>query len=412
VIAIENISFDRDTRARLFARSLREAGFEVSVVCPRSAHARSRRALDGVRVRSFPTLPFDTLGFVGHALEYLWCCSAIGTMLVWLRLRGKLGIAHLCTPPHFLFVVARLLRVLGCRIVIDQHDLMPELFAARYGPERRLTYRIVLAAERRALRAADVVLTCNGSSARAAIERAGAPPARVRVVRTGLPREHVEALASLRRRRAADGAVRVGYVGNIERQDGVEHLVRAMRHLVVELGWDGVRLVCIGGGNDLPRLRSVARALGVAEVIEFTGQLPRDAALRRLADCDICVQPDPSSDFNETATMIKSLEYMALAKPVVAFDLHETRVSCGPAALYADPDSAAELAAKIAELARNPVLRHLLGESGLDRVSGSLAWEASEGAFLRAYRRLAGAGADGSSREHVEAAPVEPVRHG
>jgi glycosyltransferase involved in cell wall biosynthesis len=409
VIAIENISFEGDPRARLIASSLCGAGFEVSVVCPRRPGPAPSRFIEGVRVRSFPNAPFDRLGLVGHALEYIWSCTVIGVLLIGLRLGGRLDIVHMCVPPHFLFFVARVLRFLGCRVVVDQHDLMPELFVARYGSHHRSIHRLVLAAERAALREADIVLATNDSGARAAVARAGVPAGRVRIVRTGpsgVDIDHVRRLAP----RKEPALTMVGYVGNIEPQDGVELLVQAARHVADRLGHDVLGFVCIGSGSDLGRLRAFAREIGVEDIVEFTGRLAHDQALERLNSCDICVQPDPSNNFNDTCTMIKSLEYMALGKPVVAFDLPETRVACRNAALYATPNSSADLAAKIIELARDPVLRRRLGEAGVAQIDSRLAWEIGEVALLSAYADLLERDGARGSGEHVETAPVESRR--
>ena len=190
-----------------------------------------------------------------------------------------------------------------------------------------------------------------------------------------------------------------GYVGNVERQDGVELLIRAARLVADELGRETPQFTCIGSGSDLGRLRSVARALDLEDVLEFTGRLPHDKALERLSVCDICVQPDPSNAFNDSCTMVKSLEYMALGKPVVAFDLRETRHACGDAALYARPNSASDLAAKVIQLVRNPALRRRLGRAGTERIERELSWETGEAALLRAYASLAFlAGRPGISR--------------
>jgi glycosyltransferase involved in cell wall biosynthesis len=410
VIAIENISFEGDPRARLIASSLCGAGFEVSVVCPRRPGPVPSRFVDGVRVRSFPSAPFDRLGLVGHALEYLWCCTVIGVLLIGLRARGRLDIVHMCVPPHFLFFVARVLRLLGCRVVVDQHDLMPELFVARYGSHHRSIHRLVLAAERAALREADIVLATNDSGARAAVERAEVPARRVRIVRTGPSRADIDQVRRLAAPRKEPALTTVGYVGNIEPQDGVELLVHAARHVAERLGHDVLGFVCIGSGSDLGRLRALAREIGVADIVEFTGRLAHDQALERLNSCDICVQPDPSNNFNDTCTMIKSLEYMALGKAVVAFDLPETRVACRDAALYATPNSFADLAAKMIELARDPALRRRLGEAGVERIGSALAWEIGELALLGAYADLLRRDGARGSGEHIETAPVESRR--
>jgi glycosyltransferase involved in cell wall biosynthesis len=177
----------------------------------------------------------------------------------------------------------------------------------------------------------------------------------------------------------------VGYVGNIGPQDGVDLLVHAARHTADQLGSDAVRFVCVGSGDDLPRVRTLAKQVGVEALVEFTGRLAHDDALGRLNACDICVQPDPRNAFTDSCTMVKSLEYMALAKPVVAFDLVETRAACDDAALYASRNSPQDLAAKIVTLARDPALRHKLGTSGAKRVATLFSWEIGEAALLDAY---------------------------
>jgi glycosyltransferase involved in cell wall biosynthesis len=412
VIAIENISFDRDPRARMIAASLGEAGFDVSVVCPRSPDPAARHVVDGVPVRSFPSAAFDRLGLLGHVLEYAWCCSAIGALLIGLRLRERVDVVHMCVPPHLLFVVARALRWLGCRVVVDQHDLMPELFVARYGPNHNSIYRMVLAAERTALQEADIVLVSNDSSARAAVERAGVPPRRVRIVRSGISGEDLKYIRRLGERWTESGLTTVGYIGNIAHQDGVELLIHAARHAADYLGPDAVRFICIGSGSDLRRLRALAREIGVEKLVEFTGRLDHDQALARLSHCDVCVQPDPSNDFNDSSTMIKTLEYMALGKAVVAFDLPETQVVCGDAALYAKSNSPADLAAKIVELARDPMLRRRLGEVGAERVASALTWKHGEPALLDAYTELLPEpAAMRCSGEDIETPTVESSRN-
>lgn len=231
----------------------------------------------------------------------------------------------------------------------------------------------------------DLVLVTNESSARAAVERAGASPRHVRIVSTGPSREQTERLRLLARPGDNGQRTTVGYVGNISRQDGVDLLVHAARHAADQLGSDAVRFVCVGDGDDLARVRALARQIGVEDVVEFTGQLAHPDALQRLNACDICVQPDPRNDFNDSCTMVKSLEYMALAKPVVAFDLVETRAACNDAALYATRNSPEDLAAKIVTLARDPALRRRLGDSGAKRISSLFSWELGEVALLDAY---------------------------
>lgn len=201
--------------------------------------------------------------------------------------------------------------------------------------------------------------------------------------------------------------VRVGYVGNMERQDGIGLLVEAARTIRLDLGRSDVGFVCIGDGSDLPAMRRLAAELGIAEAIDFTGRLPHDEAMRRLADCDVCVQPDRRNAFNDSCTMLKSLEYMALGKPIVAFDLTETVATCRDAALYATGDSPQELARLIVMAADDPGLRERLGTEGRRLIDEVHGWHRSEPVLLGVYRRVSADRRPArSAAEHVERSAV------
>lgn len=393
LIVIQNISYTHDLRSQLIATTLQRAGYAVSVLSPRAGGDPRRRVDDGVSIRFFAMADFARLGLVGHMLEYLYSGIVISALCFWRHARRRVDVAHLCLPPHIFFPLIRALRATGVLVVADQHDLMPELFQLRYGPRRFLT-RLVVASERAALRAADHVLVVNDSGARVAQERAGVPDGRVTMVRTGLREIPPIDLTAVDETTAT-----VGYLGNMEPQDGLDRLIEAAGVVCHIAGRRDIRFVCIGDGSDLVRLRALKSTYDLNGTIEFTGRRPHEEALRRLSACDVCVQPDPRTPFNETCTMLKSLEYMALGKPIVAFDLDETRKACGDAALYAGDDSPSALARCIIELVDDPALRQRLGEAGRRRVRAHHHWARGEAALLSAYDRVVGLHAKTSSTE-------------
>lgn len=382
VIAIQNISFTYDTRMRLIASSLRGAGYDVSVICPRNAEDPRRGVDEGVPV-SFFTMPnYARLGFLGHVLEYVHSGIVMSTLLLWRRVRRKLDVAHICLPPHIFFPLIKVLRVTGVRVVVDQHDLWLELFVLRYG-SMAFVSRLVEASERAALRSAHEVLVVNDSGARVAELRAGVPKSRVTMVRTGI--RELPPVVPWR----SGSARTVGYVGNMEPQDGVDHLIEAARIVHQTDGRAGIRFLCIGDGSDLPRLRSLASHYLLGDVIEFAGRHPHREVLRRLGKCDICVQPDPRNPFNESCTMLKSLEYMALGRPIVALSLDETSRACGDAAVYASTDAPAALAKSILDLVDDPERRERVGRLGRRRVEAMHIWgDDGEAALLAAYGKV------------------------
>jgi len=182
-----------------------------------------------------------------------------------------------------------------------------------------------------------------------------------------------------------DGEVLVGYLGNMNLQDGVDYLLEAGFEIVKKRGRSDVLFVLIGGGSQQQHLLQKTREMDLQDKVRFTGRIPDDQMLATLCACDICIQPDPLNPLNDKSTMNKGMEYMALEKPVVAFALKETRVGCGNAALYARPSDVAGLADKILRLADNSVLRLRLGKRGRNRVKQELSWSCSVPNLLVAY---------------------------
>src|SRR3989454_9027975 len=110
--------------------------------------------------------------------------------------------------------------------------------------------------------------------------------------------------------------------------------------------------------------------------------------MRYLSTADICLDPNPSSPLNDVSTWIKVMEYMALGKPIVSFDLKETRISAGEAALYVTPNDENEFAKAIAHLMDDPDKRSRMGEYGRLRVHNELNWNVTSQNLLRAYNHL------------------------
>jgi len=226
-----------------------------------------------------------------------------------------------------------------------------------------------------------------------AIERGRMPPERVFVVRSGPSLERMKI-------RPPDASCKcgrrnlVGYVGVMGKQEGIDYLLRAVRHIVHELGRSDVQFGLVGGGTSLDEMKAYAVELGVADFVTFTGRVPDEELLAMLSTADVCVNPDIANDMNDKSTMNKIMEYMALGKPIVQFDLAEGRYSAQQASLYARSNDAVDLAAKIVELLDDPARRAQMGEFGRKRVAEELEWRYEEPKLLAAYDALWQSAAD------------------
>ena len=387
LIIVEDLPVPFDRRVWTEAKTLRDAGWRVTVISPKGEGAgRWHERLDGIEVFRYP-LPTTAAGFVSHLAEYAVAIPAtlILALLAW---RGRrFEVVHACNPPDFFFPIGWLFKRLGSAFVFDQHDLSPEVYVAQGGQRGGLVHRVLLRCERWTYRTADVVIATNETYRRFAIERGGVDPQRVFVVRSSPDPARIHAVEP-------DPALRdgrphlVAYLGTMGQQDGVDLFVEAARHVAAARP-GGVRFVAMGAGPMLEALREQVRHEGLSDDVTFTGRVPDEIVRRVLSSADVAISPDPANDFNEYCTMNKTLEYMAVGVPVVAFDLTETRVSAADAAVYAAPNDPAGLAELTMELLDDPERRARMGDIGRERVSGPLSWANSARNLIAAYEAAA-----------------------
>lgn len=373
LMLLQNNPYPHDSRVSREARALSAAGHSVTVISPKRRGQSWREEFDGVLAYRFPMAPAGDSTF-GYLLEYGVALCATWFLALYIYFRHGFDVIHAHNPPDLFALVAAPYKLLGVQFVFDHHDLAPEMYLARFGGQgSRSVTRALLACERFTFRLADRVIATNDSYRRVAIERGGVAPERVAVVRNGpdLARfKPAEPDAEFR----SSGKLVIGYVGEMGVQDGIDYLLRALKHLLEDLEYDGFIAVLIGTGTDKPRLERLARELGLDPWVRFTGRVTDEELLRLLSAADVCVCPDPKNEFTDASTMIKVTEYMALAKPIVAFDLTEHRVTAGEAALYATANDELDFARRLLELAGDPALRRQLGDSGRRRLESGLTW--------------------------------------
>ena len=180
----------------------------------------------------------------------------------------------------------------------------------------------------------------------------------------------------------------VGYVGVMGKQEGVHYLLEAAKHIVEEIGRHDIHFGIVGGGTELEELKQLANELGVGGYVTFTGRVPDQEMLEMLNTADVCVNPDVYNEMNDKSTMNKIMEYMALGKPIVQFDLTEGRFSAQDASLYAERNNPVDMAKKIVELIDDPEKRKAMGEFGRKRVINELEWKYEAPKLLAAYDAL------------------------
>ena len=382
LIVVENLPVPLDRRVWQEASALRDAGYEVVVICPKMrGYVKSEEWLEGIQIYRH-WISEEAAGIGGFIREYF---SALfgETCLTW-RAWFKHGfrVIHLCNPPDLLFLVAWPLKLLGVRVIYDVHDLWPEMFEAKF-QRRGLVYSLVRLAEKMTYRCADVVLATNGSVKEVALRRGGKPDGKVFVVRTA-PRVAVTQYQPDQTFKRGKQFL-VGYVGVMGNADGVDLVLRAVEHLVLRQARKDIQFLLMGTGPEFERLKSLRDQLGLQEWVEMPGRVSNEFLFTALRTMDLGVSSDPINPYNDHCTMNKVLEYMTFGKAQVLFDLKEGRESAGNAAEYVSPSSGEALAKGIADLLADPAKREKMGRIGAERMDKLLNWESSVRQLLLAY---------------------------
>jgi glycosyltransferase involved in cell wall biosynthesis len=412
LIVVQNLPVPFDRRVWLEATTLASAGYHVSVICPKAkGFNRSFEVLEDVHIYRYG-LPIDAQGAIGFVAEFLWCFVRTAMKSARVAVVGRgFDVLHVCNPPEIYWPLGRFWKLFGKRFLFDHHDLSPEMYQAKFGSSGGLALAGLRFLERKTFQTADVVITTNDSHRQIAIERGGMALANVYVVRSGpdLKRLTVYPPDPVWHKGKRHLVV---YLGEICKQDGVDHLIRALKLLRDEFRRDDIHCVLVGGGPHQPSIKAYAEELGIAELCTFTGRVSDDVLCRILSSANVGVDPDPKNDWSDKSTMNKIMEYMFFSLPIVAYDLTEHRVSAGPAALFADSNRERVLAGCISELLDDSVRRQQMGRAGRERVQAVLAWEHSAPVLLAAYDRLwqTPDGGDAVDREQRSANQSPPSR--
>ena len=386
LIIVENLPSPFDRRVWQEATSLTAAGYQVSIICPTGkGYEKKYEVIEGIHIYRH-NLPLEAEGAAGYLLEYTTALFWEFVLSLKVLYRHGFDVIHACNPPDNIFLIGGIYKLFGKKFLFDHHDINPELYEAKFG-RRDFFYKVMLFWERMTFKLADVSIATNESYKRIAITRGGMDGEKVFVVRSGPKLERMKMLEPVEALKQGRKYL-VGYVGVMGKQEGIDHLLQAAQQIIKVMGREDVQFGLVGGGTSLDEMKEYAGELGIADWVTFTGRVPDQEMLEMLNTADVCVNPDIANEMNDKSTMNKIMEYMALGKPIVQYDLTEGRYSAQDASVYAERNNIKDLAAKITELLDDPEKRKVMGEYGRSRVVNELSWEHEEPKLLRAYEAV------------------------
>ncbi len=387
VIIVENMPVPADRRVWQEATALVQAGWRVSVICPKAGrYTKSHEYLEGVEIYRH-SLPFEANGLAGYALEYGTALLMEIAALVRVGF-GSIDVVQICNPPDFLFMPALLAKVFGkAKIIFDHHDLTPELLVEKTGKPTGPLLAFAQWAERKTFHVADHVISTNAAFQNVAIGRGNKKKEDTSVVYSApdLARMPFVSANPALKKGASKLLLWVGMMGS---QDGVDLLLQAMQILRGDLKETDAHLLIAGDGPERSNLIDDAERLGISDAVSFPGFLSGHAFAEAFCTADIGIGSDPKNDFNDQLAMNKVMEYMAYKLPIVMFDLAECRRIAGEAALIADDNDPASLAAKICTLLHDEEQATAMGNLGHARLASSFSWAQQKSAYIDACNKV------------------------
>lgn len=386
LMLVENSSYPEDIRIFHEATALVEAGYLVSVICQSRPNHFWREIKEGVYIFRYPA-PISGKGPISYIWEYIYSFLAMFSLSIAVLSNPGFDYIHAANPPDIAVFIAAFYKIFGKRFIFDHHDLSPEIYQVRFRADKKnpdLVYKILIALEKLSCTLADHVIATNQSYKAIEMERDGVSADRITVVRNGPDTDRIHPVQP---DLELSGRAKIifAYLGKMAKQDGIDHLLHALYYLDLRFNYHDWFCVLIGPADDQPSLQRLATELGLDNRTWFMGYIPPERWISILSAADICVEPAPANPLNEASTMIKLMDYMALAKPIVAYDLREHRITAGDSALYARPNDEVDLACQFVKLIDNPDLRFKLGETGRKRIINLLDWKYQKDRLYSVY---------------------------
>lgn len=387
LLIVENEAVPFDRRMWNIAGALRDFGANVSVICPKfGTDCREEEVLEGITIYRYSTTFSDGSVF-GYLREYATAFFKTCVLLQKvLNRQGGIDIVHVANPPDIFWPLGLYIRLLGAKFIFDEHDLSPEAYLSRFNRDRRggLLYNLQVGFQRLSYRVSNGIISTNESYRAKAVAVAPTYASKTFVVRNGPDTRRFhrrEPRPELKRGRRYLAA----YIGVMAVQDGVEYIIRAIDELVHGRSFTDLIVYLIGDGDDQPRLKKLVSDLKLDDYVVFTGRIPDEPALEILSTADVFLSPDPQSPLNDVSTMTKVMEYMALGRPIVSFDLKEARYSAGGSALFVHNNDATAFADGIIQILEDPEGSARMGDVGIARVESELSWQKQAQNLLDAY---------------------------
>ncbi len=375
ICMIVHKNYYHDVRVRRYVESLIKTGASVDVICLAPYHLdEAFEAHDRIRVYPIP-IRHGGQSRIGYILEYLFSFILYFIRLSVLHVQNRYQVIHIHNMPDFLIFSALMPKIMGTPLILDIHDLMPEVFISKYGEQsNRLILSLLKLQEKLSCWLADEVITVNSICETNLINR-GIPPGKIIVVHNypnsavfdrnlylnecDSPREHFTLI----------------YPGTLAPRYGLETVVRALPQLKTQIPEIRLLIFC----QNTPykdELQQLADQLGVLSCIEMKPLIRNEEIPHQLIGADIGIYPAINDVHMSLATPTKVLEFSAMGIPIVSSRLRMVEEIFGDSAImFFEAQNVSQFTQCVMELYQSPTLRAKLTASAYQMFVQKFSWD-------------------------------------
>jgi glycosyltransferase involved in cell wall biosynthesis len=365
-----------DPRVRREAEALAARGDRVDFICVKEKDPGAPRTYDGVNLFPISAGRYQgdsTLSYLAIYVSFLVRASILVTRLY---LRKRYDVIQVHTMPDFLVFAALVPKCFGAKVILDVHDLMPELYACKFGPDRRRWFiKLITWIERRSIAFADRAIAVHIPHRDALVHHGNS--AEKFSILLNVPDPRIFQFNGVLR---CDDRFRLIYHGTVARRHGLEVALRAVSAVKDQI--PNLEFLVIGHGDDLPRIKGLVEQLRLGSFVRFLGTMPVEQLPKHLAQADVGLVPILYDSFTRYMLPLKLMEYARMGIPAIVSDTETIRAYFNPHMVrFCKPGDQQELAEAILELYRSPDRRKQL-IAAAHEFSSTYNWDQQKNAYF------------------------------
>lgn len=376
--------YETDNRVRRYAETLAKRGDTVEAIVLQREGQSSEEIVSGVLLHRVQKRDRDEKGPLSYLAKLLTFFLRSAWLLTREHIRVPYDVIHVHSVPDFLVFAAVIPRLMGAKVLLDVHDIVPELYAGKFKVDvDSPVFRLLLVIERLSVRFAHHVIIANHVWRERIVQRS-APSAGHCSTILNYPDPSVFSFRP--RNSRLNGDFVICYPGTLSWHQGVDLVVRALAQL--QHVTPKIRFLVLGDGSERARLLSLAEELGIADRVSVTAGIPLEEVAEVMTTVDLGVEPKRKKSFANEALSTKILEFMAMGVPVLAANTRTHQLYFRDDLVdFFESEDIDDLASKIAELVRNPSKRDALAAAGLAFIRQN-NWAVKKNEYLCLLDRL------------------------